>query len=194
MLNKNYWQDRYQNQETGWDTGHITPPLKEYIDGVDNKAAKILIPGCGNGHEAQYLHEQGFSQVYVCDWAAAPLEHLAASCPTFPKEHLLQGDFFELELEGLNYILEQTFFCAIDPSLRPKYAQKTASLLKEGGKVVGVLFNENLQLGRPGPPFGGSREEYVGYFEPHFSAVSMEPCYNSIPPRAGSELFIQLRK
>ena len=194
MLNKNYWQNRYQHQETGWDTGHITPPLQQYLDGVQDKATKILIPGCGNGHEAHYLHKQGFSQVYVCDWAAAPLENLLAQCPSFPKEHLIQGDFFELELEGLDYILEQTFFCAIDPSLRSQYAQKTASLLKEGGQVVGVLFNENLQLGRPGPPFGGSKKEYLGYFEPHFSEVKMEPCYNSIPPRAGSELFIQLKK
>ncbi len=194
MLNQDYWQTRYEAQQTGWDTGQITPPLKHYADGLTDKSIRILIPGCGNGHEARYLHEQGFENVYVCDWAAAPLDALAKSCPDFPSAHLLQGDFFALAVEDLDLILEQTFFCAIDPSLRAQYAQKTASLLKTGGKVVGVLFNENLQLGRPGPPFGGNAEEYRGYFEPHFSKVELLPCYNSIPPRAGSELFLQLTK
>lgn len=194
MLNKNYWQERYNAQQIGWDTGGITPPLQHYMDGVTNKAARILIPGCGMGHEASYLQEQGFTNVYVCDWAAAPLEGLLARCPDFPKEHLIQGDFFELELQDFDYILEQTFFCAIDPALRLNYAQKTAALLKKGGQVVGVLFNKNLQLGRPGPPFGGNKEEYAGYFDPYFSKVTMEECYNSIAPRAGSELFIRLEK
>jgi SAM-dependent methyltransferase len=194
MLNKDYWQSRYDNQQTGWDTGSSTLPIKKYVDGITDPQARILIPGCGNGHEARYLHQQGFENVYVCDWAAAPLEALAASCPAFPKEHLIQGDFFAVELEPLDYILEQTFFCAIDPALRPNYAKKTAQLLKQGGKVAGVLFNENLQLGRPGPPFGGNAKEYRHYFEPHFSVVELQPCYNSIPPRAGSELFVQLTK
>jgi len=34
----------------------------------------------------------------------------------------------------------------------------------------------------------------MGIFKPFFSVVSMEPCYNSIGPRAGTELFIQLTK
>ncbi|MGH1336789.1 MAG: methyltransferase domain-containing protein [Aureispira sp.] len=194
MLNKNYWQDRYIDERTGWDTGQITPPLKKYMDAVTNKSAKILIPGCGKGHEASYLHEQGFTQVYVCDWAASPLEALANRCPDFPKEHLIQGDFFALDLKDFDYMIEQTFFCAIDPSLRPKYAQKTADLLQSGGQIIGVMFNKHLQAKPPGPPFKGSKEEYIGYFEPYFSSIKMEACYNSIPPRAGSELFVQLQK
>lgn len=194
MLNNNYWQARYINQETGWDVGQITPPIKDYIDGIKNKAAQILIPGCGNAHEASYLHENGFQNVYVCDWATAPLEALATRCPNFPEENLIQGNFFEFDLKGFDYVIEQTFFCAIDPNLRPQYAQKVASLLKNGGQLVGLLFNKNLQLDRPGPPFGGNKKEYLAYFEPHFSKIKIELCYNSIPPRAGSELFIQLQK
>lgn len=194
MLNDAYWQQRYENNNTGWDAGRITTPIKTYADALP-KTARILIPGAGNGHEAQYLHEQGFEQVYVCDWAMAPLEDLAARCPNFPKEHLIHGDFFELALNyPMDYILEQTFFCAIDPALRPQYAKKAAELLRDGGTVAGVFFNEHLQLGRPGPPFGGSAQEYQTYFEPHFSLVQFEPCYNSIPPRDGVELWGKLVK
>jgi len=38
-------------------------------------------------------------------------------------------------------------------------------------------------------PFGGTKEEYLEYLEPYFSVKSFERSYNSIPPRAGKELF-----
>ena len=51
----NYWEERYQKGETGWDAGTITTPLKEYIDQLTDKNLTILIPGAGNGHEFDYL-------------------------------------------------------------------------------------------------------------------------------------------
>ena len=86
-------------------------------------------------------------------------------------------------------IVEQTFFCAIDPSLRTVYAEKMAKLLNPKGKLVGLLFDCNFD---GGPPFGGSKTEYITYFEPYFKFNFLEKCYNSISPRAGNELFICL--
>ena len=54
-MNKEYWEGRYQSNETGWDVGKITTPLKDYIDQIENKELKILIPGAGNGYEFDYL-------------------------------------------------------------------------------------------------------------------------------------------
>ncbi len=65
-------------------------------------------------------------------------------------------------------------------------------LLKPSGKLVGVLFEG--ELGTQFPPFGGSREEYLSYFQPLFKVLVMEPCYNSIPPRRDKELFFILEK
>lgn len=195
MLNSNYWQNRYLENNTGWDAGAITTPIKTFVDGLSSTIDNILIPGVGNGHEAQYLHEHGFENVYVCDWAEAPLKDLALRCPNFPPYRLMHGDFFSLKLDQpMDYILEQTFFCAIPPTLRPQYAEKAAELLRIGGVLTGVLFNKHLNTGRPGPPFGGSIAEYRTYFEPHFSEVYMEPCYNSITPRQGAELWVTLVK
>ena len=58
--NMQYWQNRYLENSTGWDLGDISPPIKAYIDQLNNKNIKILIPGAGNAHEAEYLHNQGF--------------------------------------------------------------------------------------------------------------------------------------
>lgn len=186
-LNKNFWDARYQNNETGWDIGKISDPLKEYIDQLENKNIKILIPGCGNSYEAQYLLDNGFTDVTVIDISGEAVKNLKLKFVNRHGIKIIEGDFFEHEGK-YDLILEQTFFCAIDPSLRTKYASHMYKLLKKGGKLVGVWFNCIFE--KAGPPFGGSEKEYFEYFKHDFEIRVMKPCFNSILPRKGNELFI----
>lgn len=190
-LNSNYWQTRYNNAETGWDLGTVSPPLQAYFDQLSGQNLKILIPGAGNAYEAEYLHQKGFTQVYVADFAAAPLNALKQRVPDFPASHLLQQNFFEIT-DKFDLIFEQTFFCAIEPALRPAYARKCAELLKPNGKLVGLLFNTEFE--KAGPPFGGTAEEYQTYFEPYFHFRTFETATNSVKPREGRELFMILER
>lgn len=188
-FDEKYWTNRYQTGHTQWDAGEITTPLKTWFDELADKDTRILIPGGGKGYEAAYLHEKGFRQVYLLDFSAAPLKNFQKRYPDFPADHLLQKDFFELE-GAFDVMVEQTFFCALHPGQRPAYARQAAQLIRPGGKLVGLLFNFSLK--EDGPPFGGSREEYLPYFEPYFHIQKMEPCTNSIKPRQGKELWIEL--
>ena len=194
MLNKNYWQTRYAEKRTGWDAGNITTPIKEYFDTILNKNARILIPGCGNAHEATYLFAQGFKNIFLCDWAQSPLDNFALKNPEFPQQQLICRNFFELNIVDFDYVIEQTFFCAINPSLRKSYAKKVFEILKHGGTLFGLLFGQALDLNQEGPPYGGSKDEYLSYFEPIFSKTVIEECQNSIAPRQGVELFIEIVK
>ena len=184
-LNKTYWETRYQNNETGWDAGSITTPLKDYIDQLTNKDLKILIPGAGNGYEFDYLIQKGFTNVFVIDIAPSPLEAIKKRKPEY-SSHLLLGDFFELN-ETFDLILEQTFFCALDPKLRIHYVSKMHQLLDPNGKLAGLLFD--FPLTNEGPPFGGSKEEYSELFSNKFQIKTLEKAHNSIKPREGKELF-----
>lgn len=191
-LDSNYWNNRYRNAETGWDIGYASPPLTNYFDQLTDKNKRILIPGCGNAYEVAYLLEKGFQHITVIDIAPELTAVLAKKFePHVGKElTIITGDFFEHQ--GVyDIIIEQTFFCALDPSLRSQYVDKIFSLLAPGGKLVGVLFNRAFE---GGPPFGGSKEEYEQLFASTFSQRSMEPCYNSIPPRKDAELFIRMEK
>lgn len=192
-LNKEFWDQRYVSSDTGWDASYITTPIKDYFDQLDDKDKnlRILVPGCGNAHEAEYVFRSGFKNVFVADISAFPLENFKKRVPDFPAEQLLHVDFFLLK-DSFDLIIEQTFFCALDPKLRPEYAAKMAELLKPGGRLVGVLFNDTLNNDKP--PFGGTKEEYISYFRPYFEIKYFENCHNSIPPRAGRELFIYLIK
>lgn len=191
-LDNAYWSNRYLNQDTGWDTGTITPPLKAYIDQLKDKNISILIPGCGNSYEAEYLLQQGFTHIILIDISSALCEQLSARLAAFIANGLtiVCGDFFEHQGQ-YDLIIEQTFFCALSPSLRNAYAAKMRSLLKPGGKLVGLLFNKHFE---GGPPFGGDENEYRELFSPSFNIALMDPCYNSITPRAGAELFVKLVK
>ncbi|KGO79836.1 thiopurine S-methyltransferase [Flavobacterium cauense R2A-7] len=186
QLNKDYWQNRYENNEIGWDAGKITTPLKEYIDQIEDKNLKILIPGAGNGYELDYFLSKGFTNVTVVDFAESPLHNIAQRIPDFPKKQLIHSDFFQLD-GTYDLILEQTFFCALAPELREKYASKMHSLLSKNGKLFGLLFD--FPLTEEGPPFGGSKEEYLNLFSEKFHIKTLETAYNSIQPRKERELF-----
>jgi methyl halide transferase len=71
-----YWDNRYLNNETGWDMNQVSPPLKGYIDSLENKDLKILIPGCGNAYEAEYLLEKGFKNITLIDFSKVVTDKL----------------------------------------------------------------------------------------------------------------------
>ena len=198
MLNKSalesYWTKRYEEGSIGWNVGSPTTPVMRYGDQLTDKSLSILIPGAGNAYEAEHLHSQGFTQVHILDVSPIPLANFLERVPDFPKSHIINADFFHHEGQ-YDIIIEQTFFCSFSPSPenRTRYAETMHSLLKPGGKLVGLWFDFELDA-TGGPPYGGNAEEYKRYFEPLFSTVSFEPCENSIKPRAGRELWGEMLK
>jgi SAM-dependent methyltransferase len=190
-LSANFWDNRYQSNDIGWDLGTISPPLKAYFDQLTNLDLKILIPGGGNSYEAEYLFDKGFKNVYVVDLSQTALDNLKNRVPDFPSSNLILNNFFDLD-QTFDLIIEQTFFCAINPSLRADYAKKASDILNVNGKVAGLLFD--VVLNTTHPPFGGSKTEYLGYFTPYFDIKIMDASYNSIKPRAGRELFFIIQK
>lgn len=191
QLDENFWSDRYQKGYTGWDIGSPSPPLYQYLCQIDTKAIDVLVPGAGNAYEIVAGVEIGILNIHLLDISAIPIKLFLEKYPSFPKDQVHHQNFFD-HSGSYDLILEQTFFCALDPKLRQRYAEKMHELLKPGGSVVGVLFDR--EFAQAGPPFGGSSKEYQSYFEPFFELEKFEPCYNSIPARMGSELFIKMKK
>jgi hypothetical protein len=192
-LDDNFWSDRYNSNAIGWDVGEISTPIKEYVEQLEDKSISILIPGCGNAHEAAYLLSLDFAKITLIDISKVLVDELKLK---FAKEitegrcELIHGNFFDIQ-DTFDLVIEQTFFCAIDPLLRDEYVQKMAEILNLGGKLVGLLFD----MDKPdGPPFGGRFPEYEKRFKPYFHFKIFEACHNSIASRSGNELFIVLVK
>jgi SAM-dependent methyltransferase len=190
ILDQEYWDKQYISKATGWDLGQVSPPIKKYVDNLKDKHINILIPGCGNTYEAEYLLEQGFTNVTVIDIAPTLVKNLQKKFKNNTNINIVLGDFFEHQAD-YELIIEQTFFCALPPTMREQYVSKMHQLLSDKGKLIGLLFNKTFESG---PPFGGSQSEYEQLFEPHFEFLQMDLCQNSIKPRANSELFIEFQK
>jgi len=187
---KNFWDSQYQANTTGWDLGVISPPIKSYINTLENKNIRILIPGCGNSYEAVYLLEQDFTNITVIDIAPTLIENLKIKFKDNSNINIVLGDFFEHQGE-YDLIIEQTFFCALPPAMRQEYVSKMHQLLTKEGKIAGLLFNRTFESS---PPFGGSLKEYEILFKNSFNFIKIEICKNSAVPRAGSELWIEFQK
>ncbi len=190
-LDQKFWESRYLSGETGWDIGEISAPLRAWFDQLSNRELSIFIPGCGRAYEAEYLWRKGFRNLHLLDWSRQALQDFVGRVPDFPREQLYTGDFF-LHKGSYDLIVEQTFFCALDPTLRLAYARHITQLLKPSGLLAGLLFDDPLNQDKP--PYGGTEEEYRAILGSSLNILSLEAAENSIAPRAGRELFLLAQK
>lgn len=190
LISPDYWDHRYLTNETGWDMKQVSPPLKSYIDTIKDNNLKILIPGCGNAYEAEYLLAKGFTNVTLIDFSNVVTGRLKEKYNGKPLK-IINENFFDHKGK-YDLILEQTFFCALHPSLQKKYVQKCYDLLNDGGKIAGVFFNKKFVDVEP--PYILNDAEYKKLFSHLFTFEKYEECKNSIGPRQGYEAFFILKK
>ena len=96
-----FWDARYSSDVTPWDAGRVPAALKAFADDRP-PSARVLIPGCGSGHEAAYLHERRWD-VLAIDFSSAAIARAAAVLgPDSPV--LREADFFDLSDEPFDVI------------------------------------------------------------------------------------------
>jgi len=151
MNNPDEWENRYQQGQTGWDRGEVSPNLLYWIESGLLKPCRILIPGCGNGYEVLTLAEKGFDVVAI-DIATTPIINLKNALHARQlSAELIQTDFLTWQVEKpFDVIYEQTSLCALHPDYWQAYEKCLIKWLKPEGK----LFAQFMQTGQEGgPPF-----------------------------------------
>lgn len=150
-LSSEAWQARYESGNTGWDRGMPSPMLTKWIEAGELKPCRILVPGCGRGHEVVTLAEAGF-EVTAIDFADDAIAALSNQLSQRSLQaNIVRSDLFAFEsTETFDAIYEQTSLCAIHPSQWQTYEQLVACWLRPGG----TLFAMFMQSDKPeGPPF-----------------------------------------
>ena len=201
--NASYWEHFYNVADTPWELGQASPVLQEAVSearalGAALHGASVLVPGCGTGSDAAWLAERGAS-VLAVDFSPQAVERAAArrsnlSVAVAERITLKQCDFFEEAFEGFSFLAEHTFFCAIDPGSRERYARSVARALVPGGYLVGNFFvmaeseiaarrTLSLREGEPRPPFVTSVSELQRLFLALFEQLSLRPARNPSPDR-----------
>ncbi|MCX7929563.1 MAG: TPMT family class I SAM-dependent methyltransferase [Chlorobi bacterium] len=198
-----YWSERYRTGNTQWDLGTETPVFTALVEQIDfpkpstNSRLRVLVPGCGYGHDALMMARRGY-EVTAVDFAPEPLEYLRQTSHIAGVEiETVCSDIFMLPeryAETFDIVLEYTCFCAIAPSRRAEYANVLAQVLKPNGLLAGLFFPLD-ELQRHEPPFTVSENEVREHFEQAgFVLISSKVPLESHPARAGRERLMIFRK
>ena len=199
-LDSQFWESRYAAKDTGWDLGGASPPFVEFFARADapKPPMRVLVPGCGRGHDALHLAKWGFD-VTAVDFARPALDALRrrrrnlwippAKCRT------LRADVLRLPARfagAFDLLLEYTCYCAIDPSKRDAYARMAAAVLVPGGELVALFYPFRDAEG--GPPFPVTEAGLRAAFGESFEVESWETPAGSVERRRGEERLVVMRR
>jgi len=191
------WQRRYEQDDTPWDKGAPAPALTAFLH-QKQIAGRVLVPGCGRGHDVRALVTQPNTSVVGLDistTAIAQAKELSSQSTPDMDVSFIVGDFFNLPSKlkrSFDWLVEHTCFCAIAPHQRPDYVLAASSALRTGGRIFGIFYlNPDTEAG---PPFAVSREELSELFDPHFTSLEEWVPVDSFPGREGRELVRVLQK
>ncbi len=188
------WESHYKSGDTPWEKGAAHPALVDFLKRSPVRG-RVLVPGCGTGHDVRALAATA-DEVVGIDIAPSAITRAKAQ-PAVGGESYLLADLFALppSLRGsFDVVFEHTCFCAIDPSLREKYVAAVAGALKPGGHLLAIFYlDPGLDPDETGPPFGVTKEQLDAFFSPQFSVLAEWVPDTTYPGRDGRELFRVLK-
>ncbi len=201
------WQDRYLSRETPWDLRRITPPLEHLLrsgrlaDWGVPEGARVLVPGCGRGHDLRAWRRAGF-QVVGIDIVPEAVREARA---------LLRLNGFEDGVEVLcrdvlglgesdehsaayDLVFDYTCLCALQPHLRGLYAAALARMVRPGGLWLGLVFPLAPAGYGERPPFRLTPADVEAVFGRWFEAVTDVDAVGSVLERQGHERWFVRRR
>ncbi|CAG8038638.1 unnamed protein product [Penicillium salamii] len=183
-----------KGEKLPWDRGFPNPALEDTLVNqrptigapvTDAGRRKALVPGCGRGVDVLLLASFGYD-AYGLEYSSGAIE----ACKKEEQENAnwyrvrdqsvgtgkvtwIQGDFFDdawlqtigLPLNSFDIVYDYTFFCALEPSLRPNWALRHTQLLapSPAGNLICLESPRHKDPQAAGPPFGSSSEAYMAH-------------------------------
>lgn len=194
------WQQFYASGETPWDRGGPAPPLLQWLE-THRLHGRVLVPGCGTGHDVVALAGSGASRVVGLDIAPGGVAAATARTTGLSQVSIIEGDLFEYAGGAgrgqFDWVFEHTCFCAIPRERRDDYVSAVASALKPGGSLLAIFYLHPWDAGEDqeqGPPFRSEVAELDRRFSSLFTLVESYVPTVSYSGREGKELVRLLRK
>ncbi len=169
-MKKEFWLEKWQNNQTGFHKDFTHPLLMEYINRLAmKKGDSIFVPLCGKTVDMLWLNQQGFhvigvelSQLAVEQFFAEnDLEFVKAQEGEFAVYRyenitIYQGDFFALStqhLKGVKSVYDRAALIALPDDLVAQYVEKMREIIPSDAVELLITLEFIKKLGPLGPPF-----------------------------------------
>jgi len=184
----NDWEDHYRRGDMPWEKGAPSPGLVDLL-AEEPVRGRILVPGCGLGHDVRALAATA-DEVVGIDIAPSAVA-AARAFPTVGRERYDLENLFALPPSWrgtFDGVWEHTCFCAIQPSQRPAYVEGVADALRPGGQLFAIFYLDPGNASPDeGPPFEVSVAELDRLFLPRFTVEREWLPQRAYPGREGRE-------
>ncbi len=167
-MEKAFWIERWEKQETGFHQSDVNAFLKEFWPETGCKGGEVLVPLCGKSNDMLWLKEQGhdvlgveLSGIAVAEFfrdnGLKPAQEKQGAFESFAAGgfHLLNGDFFALQREdvkNVKAVYDRAALIALPKDMRERYAAHMAEILPENTPMLLVTLSYP-QRQMDGPPF-----------------------------------------
>jgi len=183
-MHKEYWQDRWQNQQTGFHQDDINPYLEKFCPAhVTNKTERVFVPLCGKSSDLIWLADRGFEVIGVELSQIAVEEffednNLPYVIKTTDKIKIYEADnisiicddFFEVSrdlLGDISYVYDRASQIALPEAMRRDYCKHLAKIT--AGADIFVITMEYDQNLMQGPPFSVSEAEMHRHYDSYYT-------------------------
>ncbi len=173
LKSKEYWEKKYENNDTPWTTGIPDPFLVSLITNGTIKPCRALDIGCETGNESIYLAQNGF-KVTGIDLSEKAIEEATSRATLLSLNlELSVGDFLEL-LPGetiYEFAIDRRMFHFLDPEERPLYIEKLDALLTP---KAFFLINVSSEFEKSTNRYQFSKDALIEIFSGVFDLVSAQ--------------------
>ena len=188
-----YWTNLYKTEASPWELGRESVILPAVLPQLKLNKGRVLVLGCGSGHDAAYFARQGH-MVTAIDFSEEAVKKARTSYAELDTLKIMQADAFNLPKELLgrfDLVFEHTCYSAISPERRNELVNVWKRALVSHGDMLAIFFvNEK----RTGPPFGGSEWELRERLKSSFDFLFWTRWRQSEESRKSKELVVYARK
>lgn len=185
LMDKDFWIERWQQQQIGFHQAEINQYLQKYWRQVQQQFpdSQVFVPLCGKSKDMLWLREQGhqvlgieFSQMAVENFFtenSLPFESVELESFSSYKStdlNLLCGDFFQLDqtmLQHCHLVYDRASIVALPENMRSHYVDHLSHILPAKASILMVTM-EYPQVQMQGPPFSVSEQEIRALFADKF--------------------------
>lgn len=150
------WSLQYAFGLTPWSLGAPHPALARRLRedpglGVTPNPGRVLVPGCGHGHDALAFVRAGW-EVVALDFA--PQAVVKARELLGDGAVIVEADAFAWEPEQrFDLLFDHTFLCSLAPDLRPAFGDLARRAVRAGGGLVSIVYPIGKCPPGSGPPY-----------------------------------------